>query len=318
MRPYTLDNNLVYGYNGGLFNHFDKTRAGTLECSYARATRMPGTFQEECHTVARTLSADAAAMGRTPMILLSGGYDSEVTVRAFLDIGLPFQAVTFRLKHGLNRHEMYYVEKFSARHGFEVRYVDIDIVEWLASSEAAEMYDVSRCHFAEMLPHMKLMDLIWDNWQGMPILGNGDLYVVRDINPAYRMKDFSAPKYEWNYLEYEYILAWFRYAVYRKMLGGIGFFQHTPEITLGMALEPEMQAVCMDQNPYKMSSRSTKYVIYKKYWPDLLDRLKYDGGELTKGLYYKFLYEHGNTRMLSYQDVWKLSFPEFQNRIMPL
>ena len=56
-----------------------------------------------------------------------------------------------------------------------------------------------------------------------------------------------------------------------------------------MALEPEMNAVCMNQNPYKMSSRSTKYVIYKKYWPDLLDRLKYDGGELTKGLYYKFL-----------------------------
>lgn len=318
MKPYTLDNNLVYGYNGGLFNHFEKTAPGTLECSYARATRIPGTFQDECYAVARQLSADAAAMNRIPMVFLSGGYDSEVTVRAFLDIGLPFQAVTFRLKHNLNRHELYYIEQFSKRYNFEVRYANIDIEEWLKTSDAAHKYDVSRCHYAEMLPHMVLMDLVWEQWQGMPVLGNGDLYVTRDINPAWRMKDFSQPKYIWNYLEYEYILAWFRYAVYKKMLGGIGFFQHTPEITLSMALEPEMNAVCMNQNPYKMSSRSTKYVIYKKYWPDLLDRLKYDGGELTKGLYYKFLFDHGNTRMVSYQDVWKMPFPEFQSRIMPL
>lgn len=317
MLPYTLDNNLVYGYNGGLFNHFDKTQPGTLQCSYARATRQPGTFQEECHNVARMLVDSAAEMGRTPMILLSGGYDSEVTVRAFLDQDLPFQAVTFRLEHGLNRHELFYVEKFSKRYNFEVRYVDVDIESWLKTEDAAIKYDVSRCHYAEMLPHMILMDRIWDDWQGMPVLGNGDLYVTRDINPVWRMNG-TGSKYVWNYLEYEYILAWFRYAVHRNMLGGIGFFQHTPEITLSMAQEPEMYAVCMDQNPYKMSSRSTKYVIYKKYWPDLLDRLKYDGGELTKGLYYKFLYENGNTRMVSYQDVWKMPFPEFYNLLQPL
>jgi len=318
MKPYTLDNNLVYGYNNGIFNPNDKIKIDALQCSYARAQRIPRTFQEECHAVAKLLSVESQRLNRTPMVFLSGGYDSEVVAKSFIETNLDFQLVTFRFKNGLNRHEMYYVDKFSKRHNLNVMYVDIDIQEWLVNPEALEMFNISHCHFPEMLPHMKLMDIVWNNWNGLPILGNGDLYVSREINPIWRLYDNNAEKYVWNYLEYEYILAWFRFAIAKQILGGIGFFQHTPEITLSMILEPEIQNVCNNNNQYRMSSRSTKYLIYKKYWPDLEDRIKYDGGELSRGLHYKFMFTHTMSRMIPYLDIWKESFTQFQNRLMPL
>jgi hypothetical protein len=316
MQPYTLDNNLIYGYNGGLFNHTEKKNENRLECQYARATRTPLSFKEECYNVAQILASDSDKLGRTPTVMLSGGFDSEVVAKSFIDTEIPFKAVTFRLKHGLNNHELYFIDKFVRRHNIDVEYIDIDLESWLESTDAIDRYEISGCYFAEMLPHMLLMDMIWED-KGLPIMGNGDLYVIRDLNPVWRMNDNSAPKFIWNYIEFEPILAWFRYGVHRKILGGIGFFQHTPEITLSMAQEPEIYEVCTDCNPYKMSSRSTKYLVYRKYWPDLLQRMKFDGAELTRGLYNKFMYKH-SSREIMYVDAWTKPFVEFIDSIKPL
>ena len=318
MLPYTLDNNLIYGYCDGIFNPEQKSSVDSLKCSYARATRSPKTFKEECIITAKILGQEAASLNRIPMIFLSGGLDSEVVVKAFIEADVDFQAVTFRFNNNLNQHEINYVEKFANRHDITVRYLDIDIVTWLETTEAKNMFINSYCTYTEMLPHMKLMDLVWDQWQGMPVLGNGDLYVARDINPVWRMQNKTANQYIWNYVEYEYILAWFRHSVHRKILGGIGFFQHTPEITLSMALDPRIQEVCNNLNPYKMSSRSTKYVIYKHHWPDLEIRPKWNGGELVANLHYSKAKEFSKTFNLPYNDKWTIEYNEFVKLLKPL
>lgn len=318
MLPHTLDNNLIYGYSNGVFNPENKLSVDSLKCSYARASRVPGTFKEECINTAIILGQEAARLNRIPMIFLSGGLDSEVVVKAFIEAGVEFQAVTFKFKDNLNQHEIHYVEKFCKHHRITPRYLEIDIVNWLETNEARDLFVNSCCTYTEMLPHMKLMNTVWNDWQGMPVLGNGDLYVVRDINPVWRMQDKTASQYIWNYVEYEYILAWFRHAVCHHILGGIGFFQHTPEITLSMALDPRIQEVCNNLNPYKMSSRSTKYVVYKHHWPDLEIRPKWNGGELIANLYYSKGREFSKSLNLSYNDKWSIEYNEFVNLLKPL
>jgi hypothetical protein len=318
MLPYTLDNNLIYGYSGSIFNPKNKSSTNSLECYYARATREPEIFKEECIITAKILGQEAARLNRIPMIFLSGGLDSEVVVKAFIEAGVDFQPVTFKFKDNLNQHEIHYVEKFCKRHGIKSRYLEIDIVHWLDTTEAKDMYVDSCCTYSQMLPHMKLMNIVWNDWQGLPVMGNGDFYVSRDINPVWRMKDKTANQYVWNYVEYEYILAWFRYAVSQHILGGIGFFQHTPEITLSMALDSRIQKVCNNSNPYKMSSRSTKYVVYKDHWPDLEIRPKWNGGELVANLYYCKAREFSKSLNLSYVDKWSMEYNEFVNLLKPL
>ena len=317
MLPFTLDNHFTFGYGDGIFNLEDASVHNNFWCGYTRAKYIPTSFREECIKVADMLTLSAKTLGRTPVILLSGGMDSHVVVKAFLEHGKNFHTITTRFADGLNKHELYYAEQLQKQHNFSHEYLDLDVTNWLMSEEAMHMADQSLCAYAQMLPTMKLMQHVWDQG-GMPILGNGDFYAARYISPKWRLHDFSAPKYDWQYVEYEYILAWFRYAIKNEILGGLGFFQHTPEIALVMGLDPLIKNIWDDYNPYKMSTRSTKYEVYKKYWPDFVDRQKYNGGEKISGLCDTIrkkilLPKHGD-----FERVWVTTCQEFTTNMLPL
>ncbi len=279
--PYTIDNHLVFGYNNIPFAEKINYDTAKFFGSYSKCTRVPSTFKQECINTALQVSQQAAELNRIPYIFLSGGLDSEVVVRAFIDAGIEFKAISFRFDSNLSSHETHYIDKFSFKHMLDHDYYDID-PEWLLSQEAEEYFYQSQCSMSEMLPHMKLIKHVWDNLNGFPVLGNGDLYVSKDISEEW-IFDRSKLKYEWNYIEYEYILAWNRFAVKNKILGCLGFFMHNPEIVLGMIKEPEMYMCVTGQIPHKLSSRSTKSVIYIKSWRDLEPRIKYHGSEKLGG-----------------------------------
>jgi len=316
MLPYTLDNHFTFGYNSGVFNLQDASPTKVFSCSYSKANYVPTSFKDECIKTAQDLSNSASNLGRTPVILLSGGLDSHVVVKAFAEIGTTFHTATTRFAKQFNEHELIYVEQLKHQLNFSHEYLDIDTETWLMSNEAMYMAEQSLCVYPQMLPTMKLIKYIWDQG-GMPILGNGDFYVVRDINPKWRLLDYNAPKYTWQYIEYEYILAWFRFAIQNNILGGLGFFQHNAEITLAMALEEKIKLVCTDKNPYKMSSRSTKYLVYNKYWPDLKSRQKYHGGEKISGLCDMI---RKNILLPKYRDYtreWLMDYHKFVDLLMP-
>ena len=272
MLPFTLDNHFSFGYGNGCFNPAEKIEEASLWCSYSRCSREPGTFREEVANTATMLSKQAAELGRTPTVLLSGGMDSEIVVKGFIDAGLPFEIATFRFKRGRNAHELRFVEAFSRRHGLKPRYLDIDALEWIKSNEAKQLFDESQCSSCAMLPHMKLMSNIWERGE-MPILGNGDVY-LENLNGT------------WNYVELDYMLAWFRHAIHNGILGGIGFFQHTPEVTLAMLREPKIERLGLNLDTYATktykTSRFIKYDIYRKHYPDLVLRPKFGGQEMVK------------------------------------
>ena len=317
MLPYTLDNHFSFGYDGKVFNINEASPNSDFNCYYSRAKYTPTSFREECVKTAESLIYAAKDLQRTPVILLSGGMDSHIVVKAFAELGCDFHTATNRFSYDNNSHELIYVENLKSLHNLSHEYHEIDTEDWLFSDEAMHMAKQSLCAYPQMLPTMKLMQHIWDSG-GMPILGNGDLYVARDVNPHWRLFDKSKNMWVWNYYEYEYILAWFRYAIANNILGGLGFFQHNAEITLAMALEEKVYKVCTDQNPYKMSSRSTKYEIYKKWWPELEPRQKYHGGEKISGLCDTI---RKNILLPLYGDFgrkWTLPFTDFLEAMKPL
>jgi hypothetical protein len=201
--------------------------------------------------------------------MLSGGQDSEVVVKAFLEAGVPFELLTYRFSNDENMHEMCYVDVFCKRHGLTPTYYDFDIRPWIQSKEAAEFFEASKTVHAGMLPHMKVMKHIVDSG-GYPILGNGEVLLKRHGT-------------KWNYIEYEYDLAWYRFAEAYSLPSCAGFFQENPEIMLAALLDPITIKLGVGMNKTAMlldTSTEVKYDMYKSHWSDIVRRPKYRGGEL--------------------------------------
>jgi hypothetical protein len=281
--PHTIDNHFIFGYNNKPFVTKTNLIQDKFFCQYSRCEREPGTFKEECVQTAVDVYKQAHTLDREIYIFLSGGLDSEVVVKAFLDAGVEFRTISFRFKNNLSSHEELYIDDFVTKHSLKHNYYDIDL-EWMCSDEAALFCEQSVCNKSQMLPHMKLMQHVWYDLNGFPVLGNGDLYVGKEISTRWLLHDRSLPKYQWLYIEYEYIVAWFRFAIAHKILGSIAFFQSNPYIVLSMIREPVMQQCFANQLNYKLSSRSSKSVVYRKHWPDLRVRAKYHGGEQIAGM----------------------------------
>lgn len=295
-----LDQNFTYGYDSEVFNwrNSDDSR---FCCYYQRAQYIPTSFKEECVRVCHKISDVAESLGRIPTILLSGGLDSEVVVRAFIDSERSFRIVSNRFDNNLNKHEIEYIDRIATSKNLNIEYVDVDVTKWLDSEQAREFADLSCCPFSEMLPTMKLIHDVWFSMSGLPILGNGDFYAAKNDEG-------------WNYIEFEYIVAWMRYCVRKEIISAVNFFQLTPEITLSMALDPLIQhTIKSDRHP---NLRSTKYLVYKKYWRDLELRQKFNGAELIQDHCDK-INESYLSKYKSYTDKWAVPLDDYIKSLIP-
>ena len=311
--PYTIDNHFTFGYNGIPFAEKKNYETDKFFCTYSKCSRAPGTFKEECINTAKEVANQAEQLSRIPYIFLSGGLDSEVVVKAFIDAGVDFKVISFKFKNDLSSHEIHYIDKFIKKHGLNHSYYDID-PNWLTSNEVDGYFEQSKCSQSEMLPHMKLIKHVWNNLNGFPVLGNGDLYVSKDIAVDW-IFDKSKSKYQWNYIEYEYILAWNRFAIRNKILGCLGFFMHNPEIVLAMIQDPDMHKCIYNEIPHKMSSRSTKTVVYIKSWNDLEPRLKFHGSEKLSGLCMELNKKY--SKKFRTTSTWEMPIGKFEEMLQP-
>ncbi len=249
-------------------------------CEYGKCSRAPLPFKEECIETARTISEQAKALGRIPVICLSGGLDSEVIVRSFMDAGVDFKLMTWRFKDKLNEHELAYVRMFCTQHGLETEYFDISPF-WLNSPEAQKLFLDAHTTYLPFAYNMRLMNHIWANG-GFPVLGEeGQL---------------ERSGQEWKYVEYEYDRALFRHAELHGMQSA-GFLQHTVEILASFLTHPLMIELATGKNKLAnillTTSTPIKYQMYMEAWPDLKPRKKYTGIERIQ----EFVYE--NTTMLN-------------------
>ena len=260
-----IDDNFSYGYDGKLYNlRSDDT--SVFQCYYKKSTRQHSTLKDEAKIVCELISERSQQLGRIPIILLSGGLDSEIVLRSFIESKKEFKAVSNRFVKNYNDHEIFHIEKLKKKFKFDHQYVDLDIINFLTGKEVEKYIDLSKCTKPEMLPTMKLLEHVYRNLNGIPVLGNGDFYVGKDND-------------SWNYIEYEYILAWMRFCISKNITAATNFFQFTPEIVLSVGKDALMKHLFSKSPEGKVSSRSTKYLVYKKNWIDAELRPKYHGSE---------------------------------------
>lgn len=295
-----LDNNFSYGYDDLKYN-FRKSQDSKFNCYYGKANYIPTSFRDECVKLCRRISSYAEKNRRIPYVLLSGGLDSEIVVRSFIEAQVPFKVIVNQFNDNLNLHEMEYVEKFLIGKNLDVEFYNLDIISWLRSPEALQMADDSACPYSEMLPTTKLIDVVYFERKGIPVLGNGDLYssYVND---------------RWMYVEFEYILAWMRYCSKKNIQSAVNFFQLNPEVVLAMGDDPLIKSTLAQHE--KTTLRSTKYKVYKKYWQEAEIRTKFNGAEKIQ-----HICDEINRIVLNryqiYTSKWMIPIEDFLNMLRP-
>lgn len=200
-------------------------------------------------------------------LLFSGGIDSEVVLRVYHDLKIPINVFIFRYENGYNHREL--EQAFKICDSLDVKYKLIDFnLKKFFENEAFDIWKKVKCKGSGWLPHMKMTEYL----DGTPIIGSGDPYWVRTD------KDLSR-KGNWLFEIDEGAKAWTVYHKFinRKIISD--WYEYSPEIILSHMKLPLIQKLINDNIPGKLSSFSSKAVIHKEIWPDIVIRPKMVGFE---------------------------------------
>jgi hypothetical protein len=199
-------------------------------------------------------------------ILYSGGIDSEYCLSVFLSLGMDVTPVIVKLNPGYNDHDTDYAFKFCEAKGITPKVIDIDFNYFLQSGQ---LYDItveigsSTYGRAPIAYAAGLLD-------GTVIMGDGEPYIRLNVEDNI-----------WYLEEEEHEFSIHNYFQNHKIHGTSHFNRWTPEMFAAFMLDPRMAELAANQHPGKISSNTSRYIIYNRHSNfNLEERHKFHGFEL--------------------------------------
>lgn len=243
---------------------YDESR---FSVSYISATRDPVRFREECVLLAQAIAEEARGM---PIyVCISGGIDSEVVCRSFVEAEVAFTPVVFRYKKH-QRDDLGAIRRFVTSQKLQLKTIPFDEEEFVRNEMKiwAERYPISEPFVAFDMARIDRLD-------GCVVFGCGDV-VLESTNGrvcSYELGSFFQPQLFIND---------------ERRTGCYQFFQGSSEIMLAALGDPIMrQWVHLQAAMGFSNSRQFKAYAFKKIWPDLELRRKWTGYERFAALYFE-------------------------------
>ena len=285
---FTHRNHYKWGYNGQHFNKRQSER-DKFSVSFGKCSREPYSFRDECFDVAIKIHEYAQIRGKPIDLMFSGGSESEIMVRSFIEQDIDVNIHIMQFDYNRNLHDIAHAVVFCEQRNIPFTLHELDLDNF--TIKAAPLYaNFSKCVTPRMLPHMWLMERLYD---GIPVMGMGECYIAhRDIKQFYSLVDGNVvrnqkddyPQAPWYFYEREKINSWYRFAMEKSLDAIPGFFQYTPEIMLAFLEETLTKELVSCMHYGKLSNTSTKLQIYEEHFPGILQRYKKDGFEYSLDL----------------------------------
>jgi len=263
---YTHKNHFKFGYDQTWYVP-RTSRYQTWQCQYGVAEDVTLTVKEANRRAALKIQQEATRLGLDVYLLLSGGADSEVAARAFLDAGVPFTAAILKYKNDANKHESVFAYHLCKKYSIPVLEIELDPVAFFESEEFDIITGISQTRSGQLACTM------WGAKQipGYVVLGQGEPYLYRQFG-------------KWWFREREMICSWYKYWVFSGVHGAAGFHQYTPDQMLAYLTDPIILKMINDNAPAGddlANNADVKHLLYQTHYPDsdLLNRKKYTGFE---------------------------------------
>ncbi len=270
-------NHFEFGFSNGAANakvqapfSFRDSPADQWFVQYGRCERMPQSFRAECLRTARQIRDNTSL----PIdLFFSGGVDSEVALRAFLEAGIDVRVFSLRFKNDLNAHDVEWVTRSCEGLGVTPTFIDLDLLKFW-ESDAIGYAERTQCVSPQLLSTMWLAD----QTDGFCVLGSGENFIVKRVPQDYVPGESPYLRSTWDLFEKEKIAAWYRHFIVSGRDAAPGFFQYTPELMLSWFLDDLGRDLWNDRIIGKLNSVSSKMNLYQRHFA-VQDRPKFTGFE---------------------------------------
>jgi hypothetical protein len=272
MNIYTSEDNWYkWRYsNGPLFGRRERNFNSLFETEYTKYYGQVGTFKEELQKAARSTLDHFP--GLRPSILFSGGMDSEVLLRSFIDIGANPAVYVFRYEDNINYEDVLMAETVCRNLKINYNIIDFKLQKFL-ENEVEKISEEAEIDYPTALTHMKFFELV----DGLPILGGGDQRWIRN-NTDYTTRGI------WSGVCDEFEIGWSKYIRLHNLQAVAEWYKWSPGLIISYLRLKWFNDLIDDKIYGKLSVKSTKYIGYQTVYPDIIVRKKLTGFETIQDL----------------------------------
>jgi hypothetical protein len=239
-------------------------------------------YAEELKRTADLIYKD---LGKDVAVMLSGGTDSEIVLRNFLDIGVKPNCYTIKFKDDYNASDVNEAIDLAKELDVPLHIIDLDVKEFYNSGLASEFGKQLQCtQVTYLVVYHSILKL------GLPAVMGGELLLKRNINTnpsswyfcIRENEDGSAMRFSQKFnipLVNEY-------------------FSYTPELMLYYLEDTGIQNLVSSTYNYKLSSVSSKNDILKRLMPSIRLRKKTHGYEKLLGFNFEAYRKMANEQIM--------------------
>jgi len=280
MINFTQNNHLSYSIDERQFgkrtNGIEKYQValGKIDVHEYKKTSWRQELRKTADTVLREFGKDL-------IVFLSGGTDSEIVVRNFLEIGFKPRCAIIRFADGYNDYDVQEAEEISRELNLDLIYLDFDVKDFYYSGRAADLAtQIQCCQITYLTVYENIKKL------SVPAIMGGELFLSKKIerNNTFwyyvfrENEDASAMRFS-NHYNIPLVNEWFSY---------------TPEMILHFLNNPQIKYLISDRIPYKLSSVSSKNDILRGLFPEVRKKIKTHGFERLRSFNFESYANLGN------------------------
>lgn len=167
------NNYITYGWGDNTYGK-RLTADETFWYKFGPCTQTPMDFRAECIRAADLIYQSTE---KEVVIHFSGGIDSEIICRSFIEAGHPFTACICRFTNHLNKHDIKYAVKFCQEFNIPFYFIEVDVLDYL-ESDCLHYRDTE---FPNPFWQKNMQKLFMDQGHGFQIIGEGDPFLSHDL-----------------------------------------------------------------------------------------------------------------------------------------
>lgn len=271
---YTSSNNWYsWSYNG---NKFSRSTSATdiFSTEFNVDSVTASSFKNELLLAAQDIMNHYPNL--QPCIMFSGGVDSEIVLRAFIEIGANPKVYIVRYENDYNLYDVSYAVTVCSLLGITPKIIDFNLQKFY-ETDAETISSDAQIDRAMALPQLKFMEYV----DGLPIYSASD--------PSWtRLTDDYSVKGDWVMRCWEHDIGWSKYARFKNRPAVMEFFKWSPSLLLAWNRTQWLGDLIDDRYYGKLGTNSTKIIGYREAYPDLIERRKKTGFETCDHLIVEF------------------------------
>lgn len=262
---FTSEMNYAYTwqYGNGEINGRQTNELLPLKTFHGKLNRPLKSFKEELCLAAK--STVDHYPGLKPCLFFSGGVDSEVMLRSYLESGIKPEIYIVRYENDYNIYDVSYAIAICSSLNLDYHLIDFNLTKFY-ENDAEAIADQAQIDRPRMLPHLKFTEAA----DGLIIVGHADVRYFRQDG------DYTK-KGVWLAEDSEHDIACDKYNILHDRPAIYQWWRWTPGLVLSYTKMKWFKQLVNDEFPGKLGINSSKIIGYRESYPDLLFRKKSTG-----------------------------------------